>query len=82
MQWGFCRIMERNLTLSQGDAGEPMERSGGALRRHIWSLNTVSGICTEAKTVQESMWNLNLLLSPYQVDYLLLVHKNHLFGAM
>lgn len=46
-----------------------MERSGGAPKMHIRTPNTVSGTCTEAETVQESLWNLNLLLSRCQLPY-------------
>ena len=33
-----------------------MARNGGARKRHTLTPNTARGICTEAETVQESMW--------------------------
>lgn len=59
--------MGRNLTLSQVGAGEQMGRNGGVLKMHILTQNTVSGTCTGAATVQESLWNLILLRSRYQL---------------
>ena len=64
LQWAIVPIMGRKLTQSQVDAGGRMERSGGAPKMRILTPNTVSGTCTEAATVQESLWNLNLPLNP------------------
>lgn len=67
MQWVTVPTMGRNLTLSQVGAGEQMGRSGGVLKMHILTQNTVSGTCTGAATVQESLWNLILLRSRYHL---------------
>ena len=64
MQWAIVPTMARSLILSQGDAGELMERSGGAQKMHIRTQSIVSGTCIVVATVQESLWNLNLLRSP------------------
>lgn len=48
---------------SQGDAGEQMGRNGGVAKKQCRIRSTVSGTCTEAASVQESMWKLpNLAL--------------------
>lgn len=44
-----------------------MARNGGVLKMHILTLSTVSGTCIGAATVQESLWNLILLRSRYQL---------------
>lgn len=49
--------MAGKQTLSQGGAEEQMVRNGGAPRRPTLTPSTVRSTCTEASTVQESMWN-------------------------
>lgn len=67
LQWDIVPIMERNSIPSLGDAGGRMGRSGGAPKMHIQTPNIVSGTCTEVVTVQESLWNPNLLRSLCQL---------------
>lgn len=59
--------MERDQTLKQGDVVGPMERSGAVLRMHILVPSIVSGTCTMAATVPESLWNhkLRILRQPW-----------------
>lgn len=63
VQWDTAPIMGKNSTPSLVGAGGLMERSGGAPKMPIQTQNTVSGTCTVAATVQESLWNLYLPLS-------------------
>jgi len=63
LQWVIFPIMGRKWIQSQVGVGGQMVRNGGAPKMRILALNTVSGTCTVAETVQESLWNLNLPLS-------------------
>lgn len=51
-------------TQSLGAAEEQMARNGGALKRHIQIPNTAKDTCTEAETVQESLWKFSPPLPP------------------
>ena len=53
-----CRwVLGGKLILSLEGAEEQTVRNGDAPKRHTQILNTVRDICTEVKTVQESLWN-------------------------
>ena len=58
----FRRVLAEKQTQSQEGAEERMERNGGAQKKHTQTPSTVSGTCTEARIVQESLWNLHQLL--------------------
>lgn len=68
VQWGgtvFRWVWGGKLIQSQGGAGEQMERNGDAQKKHTQTQSTVRDTCTEAETVQESLWKqLVLLLIP------------------
>ncbi|XP_038705379.1 uncharacterized protein LOC120001230 [Tripterygium wilfordii] len=53
----FRWVLVEKQTQNQVGAEEQMVRNGDAQRMHTPTLNTVKGICTEAETVQESLWN-------------------------
>ena len=57
LQWGIVPSMERRWIRSQDDAGGPMARNGGAPKMRTRTPSIVSGTCTVAVTVQESLWN-------------------------
>lgn len=59
--------MGRSLTQSQGGVGGRMGKNGDVPKMHILTPNTVSAICIVAETVQESLWNLKLLLNRCQL---------------
>lgn len=59
VQWGgvvFRWVLAEKQTQSQEDAEELMAKNGGALKKLSLTPNTVSVTCTEAETVQESLW--------------------------
>lgn len=69
--WGgtvFRWVWGGKLIQSQGGAGEQMERNGDAQKKHTQTQSTVRDTCTEAETVQESLWKQQLVLLLIPVD--------------
>lgn len=71
VQWGGTVsrwVWGGKLTQSQGGAGEQMGRNGGAQKKHTQTQSTVRDTCTEAETVQESLWKQLLVILLIPVD--------------